>query len=50
MEIIQTIFNDKDATKELVKCKGDNLVFHTSHDTIKVKVIKNMGLFRRIPN
>jgi hypothetical protein len=50
MEIIQAISSDKEATQELSKCKGDNLIFHTSHDAIKVKVIKNMGLFRRIPN
>lgn len=50
MDIIQTISNDKDATHELVNCKGDDIVFHTSHSTIKTKIIKNLGLFRRIPN
>ncbi|MGH4118953.1 hypothetical protein [Clostridium sp.] len=50
MDIIQTISNDKDATRELVNCKGDNIVFHTNHNTIQTKIIKNMGLFRRIPN
>ena len=50
MEIIQTILNDKDATRELAKSNGDNLLFHTSHEIIRTKIIKNMGLFRRIPN
>lgn len=50
IEVLETISNDKEATRELVRCKGENIVFHTSHDTIKTKIIKNMGLFRRIPN
>lgn len=50
MNVIQTISNDKDATHELANCKGDNIIFHTSHNIIKTKIIKNMGLFRRIPN
>lgn len=50
MEIIQPISSDKEATHELVSCKDNNIVFHTSHNTIRTKIIKNMGLFRRIPN
>ncbi len=49
MKVIQTIENDKTATLELAKSTGNSLVFHTSHDTIKTKLIKNMGLFRRTP-
>ena len=36
MEIIQTILNDKDATRELAKSNGDNLLFHTSHSKQKL--------------
>lgn len=50
MEIIQALSTDKDATRELVKNNGNSLVFHTSHEVIRVKIIKNMGLFRRIPS
>jgi hypothetical protein len=50
MEIIRPISSDKEATLELTKSTGDNLVFHTSHDIIKTKLIKSLGLFRRIPN
>lgn len=50
MEIIKPINSDKEATFELTRSTGDNLVFHTSHDIIKTKLIKSLGLFRRIPN
>jgi hypothetical protein len=50
MDLIKSIPNDKEATLELAKSKGDSLIFHTSHDVIKTKLIKNLGLFRRIPN
>ena len=50
MEIIRPISNDKEATLELTKSTGDHLVFHTSHNIIKTKLIKSLGLFRRIPN
>lgn len=49
MEVIKVIDSDWDATIELRNTMGNHLVFHTSHDTIKTKLIKNMGLFRRIP-
>ena len=49
MEVINVIDSDWDATIELRNTRGNHLVFHTSHDTIKTKLIKNMGLFRRIP-
>lgn len=49
MEVIKTIDNDKTATIELTKSTGNGLVFHTSHDMIKTKLIKSLGLFRRIP-
>ena len=50
MEVIKPIEDDRAATLELTKSIGNNLVFHTSHDIIKTKLIKSMGLFRRIPN
>jgi hypothetical protein len=45
MEIVKSIDSDKEATLELTKSIGDNLVFHTSHDIIKTKLIKSLGLF-----
>ena len=50
MEIIKPINSDKEATLELTTSTGNNLVFHTSHDIIKTKLIKSLGLFRRIPS
>ena len=50
LEVIKPIESDKEATFELTKSTGDKLVYHTSHDIIKTKLIKNLGLFRRIPN
>lgn len=50
MEVIKSIDNNKTAALELTKGIGDSLVFHTSHDIIKTKLIKSLGLFRRIPN
>jgi hypothetical protein len=50
MEVITPIGSDKEATLELTKSTGDNLVFHTSHNIIRTKLIKSLGLFRRIPN
>lgn len=48
MEVIKPIENDKAATLELTKSTGNNLVFHTSHDIIKTKLIESMRLFRLI--
>lgn len=48
MEVIKPIKNDKSATLELTKSIGNYLVFHTSHDVIKTKLIKSMGLVRLI--
>jgi hypothetical protein len=44
MDVIKTIENDKAATLELTKSTGNKLVFHTSHDTIKTKLINSLGL------
>ena len=50
MEFIKVISSDKDATVELLKSKDDSIVFHTSHEIIRTKLIKSLGLFRRIPS
>ncbi|GLC31120.1 hypothetical protein [Clostridium omnivorum] len=50
MSVIQAISSAKDATHELANCKGNNIIYHTSHHTIKTKKIKNLGIFRSIPN
>lgn len=50
MEIIKPIEDDRTATLKLTKSTGNNIVFHTSHEMIKTKLIKSLGLFRRIPN
>ncbi len=50
IEFIKIISNDRDATRELVGSKDDSLVYHTSHEIIRTKLIKNLGLFRRIPS
>lgn len=46
IEVIRTIEDDKTATMELTKSTGNNIVFHTSHEMIKTKLIKKFGLFR----
>ncbi|HEY5562978.1 MAG TPA: hypothetical protein VIK72_14705 [Clostridiaceae bacterium] len=48
LDIIKLINSNKEATSELTKSTGDNLVFHTSHNVIKTKLIKSLGLYRRI--
>ena len=50
MEVINVIDSDWDATIELRNTRGNHLVFHTSHDTIKTKLIRIwacLGGFRR---
>ena len=44
LEVIKPIADDHEATFELTKSRGSNLVFHTSHDIIRTKLIKNLGL------
>ncbi len=50
MSVIKTLATDKAATMELTKSAGKFLVFHTSHNNIRTRLIKNFGLFRRIPS
>ncbi len=48
MEFIKEIQNEREATLELTQSRGDSIVYHTSHELIKTKLIKNVGLFRRM--
>lgn len=50
MEVLKPILNDRQATLELTKNLGNSIVFHTSHDIIRTKLINNLGLFRRLPH
>lgn len=47
MEIIKTIENDLEAGQELVKCKGNEVVFHTFHENIHLE-IRNIFGFRAV--
>lgn len=37
---------DESATKELLKSKGEDLVYHTSHENIVLEVRQDVGLRR----
>jgi hypothetical protein len=41
--VIGTV-SDEDATRELLQSKGDQLVYHTSHEEIVLKVRGTIGL------
>lgn len=36
--VIRSILDPKEATRELVKSKGDTLVYHTSKEEIRIKI------------
>ena len=36
--VIRSISDSKEATRELVKSKGDTLVYHTSKEEIKIQI------------
>lgn len=36
--------SDESATKELLKSKGEDLVYHTSHENIVLEVRQSVGL------
>jgi hypothetical protein len=38
--VIRSIQNDREATKLLVKCKGDTLVYHTSKPKIVMNIVR----------
>lgn len=45
--VIRSISDPKEATRELVKSKGDTLVYHTSKEEIKIQIRYSLG-FRGI--
>lgn len=45
MEVIETIDSDLEAGRKLGKCKGNEVVYHTYHDTIYLR-IKNIFGYR----
>lgn len=47
MEVIKTIYSDLEAGRELVKCKENEVVYHTSHDEIYME-IRNIFGFRMV--
>lgn len=47
MAVIGTI-DEKSATKELLNCKGNTLVYHTNNDNITLTIRKRIGLRRTI--
>ena len=47
MDVIKTIISDREAGRELVKSKENEVVYHTSHDEIYLE-IRNVFGFRVI--
>lgn len=47
MEVINTIISDLEAGRELVKSKGNEVVYHTSHEEIYLE-IRNVFGFRMV--
>ena len=41
MAVIRSIQDPKEATKILVKCKGDNFVYHTAKDQVVMEIVAN---------
>lgn len=46
MAVIKPV-SEESATKELLKSKGEDLVYHTSHENIVLEIRQDVG-FRRI--
>lgn len=42
------VVEDKDATRELLKCSGNILVYHTINENITLTIRKRIGLRRTI--
>lgn len=47
MEVVKTINSDLEAGRELVKCKENEVVYHTSHNEIYLE-IRNVFGFRMV--
>ena len=43
VELISVIESDNDARDILLKCTGDNFVYHTSKDMIEIEVRRRFG-------
>jgi hypothetical protein len=41
MAVINVIKDSKEATKTLVRCKGDNFVYHTSKENVVMEIVNN---------
>lgn len=47
VDVIKVIPNNKEATKTLMECRGNTFVYHTSRDTIKIKIVNTPVLIGR---
>ena len=48
VEVLKVIENNKEAGRELVNCKENNIVYHTSHEAIEIiRVWRNTLKYRR---
>ncbi|MCI7443639.1 MAG: hypothetical protein MSA89_11265, partial [Clostridium sp.] len=47
MAVIRVIDNNKEATNELINCKDDTIVYHTTNEKISIE-IKNIRAYRGI--
>ena len=45
MAIIESV-NDDNATRELVNCKDNTIIYHTKNDSIELTVRRRIGLRR----
>lgn len=47
VDVIKVIPSNKEATKMLMECRGNTFVYHTSKDTIKIKIVNAPALIGR---
>ena len=48
MAVVKSISDDLEATRELRDCRGQYIVYHTSHDTLEFAVMKNIGVMKGV--
>ncbi|GEN35452.1 hypothetical protein [Aneurinibacillus danicus] len=48
--IIRPLEDEREATKELLKAKGDRFVYHTSKPSIVMEIIRKPNIRRKAPN
>ena len=41
MAVIKTIQDPKEATKILVRCKGNNFVYHTANEEVVMEIVRH---------